>query len=119
MDEAACTSPAQSSAKRAVAAANVRIECPKADGASERVVALELRADSSGRFGKEDVPPIPLDCEIVVEGAGAIARRYPVADHCTSTYPGPIWDNHENACHNLWLDATLFAAPDARDGGAP
>ncbi len=109
---------AKDPARRAMAGATVRIECPKA----EQGMTLKLTTDAQGNFRADKPPPVPLECSIVVEGGdGALPRRFAVRDHCASDFPGPIWDEHPNTCHNLWLDATLFRSPQpvAQDGGAP
>ncbi|MBX3218848.1 MAG: hypothetical protein KF850_42975 [Labilithrix sp.] len=99
------------------AGVRVRVECPKGGGATDMAVALELEVDASGRFGTDKAPAIPLDCEIVVAGGSARPRRFAVADYCTSDYAGPIWDSHDGACHNLWLDARLLPLPAPREPG--
>ncbi|MBX3214608.1 MAG: hypothetical protein KF850_21405 [Labilithrix sp.] len=95
----------------------VRVECPKGGGGTDKVVALELEVDASGRFGTTKAPAIPLECEIVVAGGSTRPRRFAVSDYCTSDYAGPIWDSHEGACHNLWLDARLLPLPAPREPG--
>lgn len=103
------------SAATAVAGATVTAECPRPgsdmkDGSPQRTTLFTTKTNDAGELLLQPAPPVGLDCEIVVTAPNMRTRRFAVADYCTSDYPGPIWDSHEHACHNLWLDATLVAA---------
>lgn len=87
--------------------ARVRLECPR-EGP-----AIDLVADAGGRFRGESLGAIPLECSVTIEAPGFVTRRYAVRDLCASDYPGPIWDNHESSCHNLYVEAALWRTPPA------
>lgn len=107
-ERASCDAPASGAAvPAAVPKARVRVECPR-EGP-----AIDLVAGPDGRFRGESLGAIPLECTVAIDAPGFVTRRYAVRDLCASDYPGPIWDDHESSCHNLYVEASLWRTPPA------